>query len=469
MPPKPLQYRRALERLGPIWRRSLGVIAASLCLVLAVGYLLYSLMLFWLKNEMILAAVEATREDTAAMARELAQWIDPSRLATTPSPLLHQLTDPAFTWLLDRHEEVLAVLMIDKHERVLEYKFGARVEQAAPNFLHRTSFPHPIEESDANTLVDIFRQQFPGLRSLSIEFRDRENGQVTGHLWVLVDESVPIEFLERVSARMPAPVTLALLAVGAALGLGGVLIVRQRHSAQDERRQRDEAEELAYVGTLAAGLAHEIGNPLNALTMQLEMLEEDAAQGSSDLITQRIQRIRGGLGGVDRTVREFLSYASPGQQSPRMVELSPFIESLCREFESGHAETPLQLERIVAPGLAAWCDPHALRQILGNLLSNGLRAQHQRQMTTNLRVEAARRAGAVEVLVDDGGPGVPEAIRDEIFHCFFTTRSDGTGLGLAIARRLAEMNGGALELDVPRAPLGGARFRLRMPDRPRER
>jgi signal transduction histidine kinase len=165
-------------------------------------------------------------------------------------------------------------------------------------------------------------------------------------------------------------------------------------------------------------------------------------------------------------VHDFLTYATPGKQQPQMIELSRAIGSLCSEISQHTTEPQIEIECLAAPGLLAWCDSHALRQIMGNLISNALRVQKKRPGAGKLRIEAARSGPWVDITVEDAGPGVPAEQRERIFDCFFTTQSEGTGLGLPIARRLSEMNGGTLTLQPEASPLGGARFRLRLSSRP---
>jgi two-component system sensor histidine kinase HydH len=256
-----------------------------------------------------------------------------------------------------------------------------------------------------------------------------------------------------------APVTLLIV-------LAFLIIRRQRRQARLLITQRNKAEQLAYVGTLAAGLAHEIRNPINALAMQLELLEEDMADSVQQKMVPRLTRIRTGLAGVERTVHDFLTFATPDRQKPKLVELDSLTGALCTRFIEGREQEHIEIQRLIPPGLEAWCDPHGLRQILDNLISNGLRAQRGRPGPPVLRIEASRNGPWVEVLVDDAGPGVPPELREKIFDCFFTTLPEGTGLGLPIARRLAEMNRGELSLDPKPSPLGGCRFRLQLSARP---
>ncbi len=258
-------------------------------------------------------------------------------------------------------------------------------------------------------------------------------------------------------------------------------MLRQKRTADRLRRQRDEAERMAYVGTLASGLAHEIRNPINALAMQLEMIEEDmeeraapgfqgepgvgeisVGQPKGPSFVARLRSIRDGLSRLERSVQDFLTFARPGDQKPSTVWLYNIIHELFEETEASNPGRTLDLSHTVQPRLALWCDVHALRQIIGNLLSNAVRIQMGRNQCI-VRIEARRQNRTIVILVDDAGPGVSVQNRERIFECFFTTHPGGSGLGLAIARRLTEMNGGELKSLEGGSSLGGARFSLTLP------
>lgn len=291
-------------------------------------------------------------------------------------------------------------------------------------------------------------------------------GQGECSLYVFIDRQAPNHILERASARLASRMAVVLPVFAGLVVLALLLLTRRRSVARRRRRALDREEHLAYVGALAAGLAHEIRNPLNALSMQLEMLDEDVSDELPQRAAPRISRIRSGLAGVERTVHEFLTYAAPEQQKPYMMKLAPEVEAICRQYEEAGGPGAIHIERVVAPDLAAWCDPHALRQVLSNLLSNAVRALEGRPPPRRIRLEASRLGEAVELTLDDAGRGVPAEDRGEIFKCFYTTNSDGTGLGLAIARQLSEAIGGRLELADGPSPLGGARFTLRLRAQP---
>jgi signal transduction histidine kinase len=384
-------------------------------------------------------AAEAIQRDTPQAFRDEAS-----------SRSLEQWVEAGLEELVRAQQSVKAVMIVDQQGRV-------RLLKMAPDSGLEKSFPNPnlARWTRADDVLAMIRAASPSIEISHFALGDQQR------LDVLYDTTPPQEMILRAAKYSAGELALALLAVGGVIWI----FVRQHRATRRLREQRDQSDHLAYVGVLAAGLAHEIRNPLNALAMQLEMLEEDAEKPGGPRPSDRIQRIRSGLQGVELAVGEFLSYAAPGQQKPAMVDLADRLGAICREFSADEARG--QVECRVPQGLSAWCDVNALRQVMGNLLSNGWRAQEAcgaRQR--RLRVDASREGEWVAIGVEDAGPGVPAELRGQVFECFFTTSGDGSGLGLPIARRLAEMNGGALELAPQAGALGGARFVLRLPSRP---
>ncbi|MCL5270519.1 MAG: HAMP domain-containing histidine kinase [bacterium] len=396
----------------------------------------YSLSAVWFKRELGRASLELAQQQAAETANVINEALPQPFLADTLGTAAQFGVLTELAKLMVQNHNIVAAFVVDREGRIAVNQIRA--------------WGGALIRSRLMTYRATFGPEW----------------NPNGWLRVFIERQMPQEAVEMAAARITTRLAMVLLALVAIVWLAAAIIGRQQRLARQLRRQRDRAEQLAYVGALAAGLAHEIRNPLNALTMQLEMLEEDVLQGSGVTVKPRLQRIRTGLAGVENTVRDFLTYATPEQQKPSQVEVQSVIEPLCIEYREGVDNNELSLECSAAPGLTAWCDPHALRQILGNLMSNGLRIQDGRPGPHRLRIEAVRNGTWIEITVDDAGPGVAPQNRELIFECFYTTRSDGTGLGLSIARRLAEMNGGGLDLDEAASPMGGARFRIRLPARP---
>jgi signal transduction histidine kinase len=212
-----------------------------------------------------------------------------------------------------------------------------------------------------------------------------------------------------------------------------------RRSTADSARLRLAAEEtraLQEMNLVAAGLAHEIKNPLSVVRGTAQHLaahsgEAQEAALAADAIVQEIDR-------VSSRINELLLFAKP--RAPVLAPVS--IADLCAELAGlladELADAGLSLHATV-PNLAVWADREQLRQVLFNLLHNAIRfAPHSGVVSVQVRPAAA---GTVTLTLRDTGPGVPEAAREAVFAPYYTTAAEGSGLGLAIARRICRAHG----------------------------
>ncbi len=430
-------------------------ILARLLFFLALAGLVYSLAVLWFKIEIENQMMALVRAEVSETAGRFVRS-EPALAADGGTRLGH---------LIGSHRNIVAAMLTDADGRfaAIQVEQGAHYPQLSAFILRL--LPDLGRMSGAQVL-ELIGRDYPSLEPLRIPVT--RDGALVGWLYVFIDRELAREALEMAAGRMMANLFVILAVLAIVVLITGFVIHRQRRQAVLLRAQRDRARELAYVGTLAAGLAHEIRNPINALAMQIDMLEEDFDADARLDARRRLARIRDGLGGLEHTVRDFLTYATPDKPRPALLDLPAELEAIGREFleRLPEAERP-DLQWHAPAGLQAWCDPHALRQVVGNLLVNAVRAQ-QGEPRPRARIEAQRAGAHARVTVEDAGPGVPADTRDRLFEAFFTTKAEGTGLGLPIARRLAEMNGGALDLAPDPSPLGGARFVLTLPARPGE-
>ncbi|HLA33647.1 MAG TPA: ATP-binding protein [Rhodocyclaceae bacterium] len=217
---------------------------------------------------------------------------------------------------------------------------------------------------------------------------------------------------------------------------------------------------LAALGRLAANMAHEIRNPLAAISHAAELLAEDDV----DLLRNRLARIiHDNTRRLNRIVTDVLELGRRDRAQPEVLRWQTFIAEFMEEF-SLHDASASRRVQVVGDGLELRFDRGHLYRVLWNLLGNALR--HASAQTGAVRIEA--RSGSdpslVELHIADDGEGIDKALHSQVFEPFFTTHGAGTGLGLYIARELCEANGANLELldsalDGDGAPgLSGAHF-----------
>lgn len=235
------------------------------------------------------------------------------------------------------------------------------------------------------------------------------------------------------------------------------------HMIASLRRTRDElirSEKMASVGHLAAGMAHEIGNPLGAVVGYLELLKGDLTDPAQrDLAERSLAE----AGRIDRLVRELLDFAKPAAEVREAFDpaaLGREVLDLLRHqgvFDQRRLfdELPEQL-----PGIHM--DPHRLQQVLVNLLLN---ARDATTVGGAIRLSGAVEGEWVRLAVRDSGIGLSEEVRAHLFDPFYTTKATGRGLGLAICQRIVEDAGGRIE--VISTPGLGSEFRVWLRDEER--
>ncbi|HVT57574.1 MAG TPA: ATP-binding protein [Thermoanaerobaculia bacterium] len=215
-------------------------------------------------------------------------------------------------------------------------------------------------------------------------------------------------------------------------------------------RQAAEAERMAYVGTLAAGLAHEIRSPLNSLSLNMQMLEEEIAdQGrGAPATSKRLLAItRSEISRLERLASDFLAYARPRPLEPEEVPLVRPLERL-RDVLAGEIEKRgmrVALEDR-SGGARVRVDTAQIDQLLMNLAQNALAATEGSGRPPALALTAYRHGSTAVLELVDNGIGIEPADAGRIFDLFFSTRKGGTGLGLAIVRRIARAHGGEVRV-----------------------
>jgi PAS domain S-box-containing protein len=256
---------------------------------------------------------------------------------------------------------------------------------------------------------------------------------------------------------------------------GIVLLLRDLTEVVEMRNQVRQMEQLALLGEMAAGLAHEVRNPLAGIKATAQLLEEDEA--FPELQRETLRRLIAEVDKANYRIREFLKFARPTRPKPDFHNISEMINSarnlLEAKFKWHKVSFNVEIPSVVAP---VFVDKNQIEQVLINLFLNALDAMPN---GGQLSVKARRRAISagkrnrkpggllqqyqtyVQIDVQDTGVGIPKDLQGQIFQPFFTTKEEGVGLGLAICNRLVKENGG--KIDVSSTPGKGTTFSLILP------
>ncbi len=256
--------------------------------------------------------------------------------------------------------------------------------------------------------------------------------------------------------------------VGRAGSQGGVIeavvaIGQDQSKIEALQHQVSRAERLATLGELAAGVVHELNNPLTSITVYAEYLVRKLeSQGQDTADVEKLRRIGASAQRILRFSRDLVQYARPSGRDLESVDLASVVRqsvSICEHLvERGGIDLGIEVDPEL-PVIQAVSGQ--LEQVLINLITNAVHAVESGGKVT----VRAQTSGPASVLIEvaDSGPGVPEDDRQKIFEPFFTTKPDGkgTGLGLPIVRNIIDQHGG--EITVSRSDLGGASFRVVLP------
>lgn len=241
---------------------------------------------------------------------------------------------------------------------------------------------------------------------------------------------------------------------------------RQRLESARLQAERllERQEKLAVLGTLTAGIAHEIRNPLTSLKARLYTLEKHlstvpAARKDTEIINAEISRL-------ERIVQDALNFARPADPRLHTLDVDDLFSEIHDLMSNSLENQSVHLVVEANPSICVRADRDHLKQVLVNLVRNatdaidgpGTVTLRARLLRTTLRDQ---EADAVALDVSDTGMGIPPEIEKRLFDPFFSTKETGTGLGLSIAARLVEKNGGRLEYQSP--PGQGTTFSVVLP------
>jgi len=224
---------------------------------------------------------------------------------------------------------------------------------------------------------------------------------------------------------------------------------------------------MASLGRVAAGIAHEIRNPLTGINSYLFTLEDLASQDSIapenlKLVRQITSQIQVGSNRIESVIKRVLDFSRPNRPKMEMIAINDAVQEAITLSAVTIRKMGITLEQSLQADMPlCYGDTHLIGQVVLNLLNNAAKAAEKNEGEKRIRVASYTRKSRLFVSVADSGPGIPKAMEEKVFDPFFTTSSDGSGIGLSISQRIVTDHGGTIT--IRRSALGGAEFIIDLP------
>ena len=224
---------------------------------------------------------------------------------------------------------------------------------------------------------------------------------------------------------------------------------------------------MLSLGRVAAGIAHEIRNPLTGINTYLYTIE-DLCQSDRlepqdmEVIRQILTQIQVASNKIESVIKRVMDFSKPG--APKMVrtDINESLQEAINLSSVTLRKKGIKFELSLAPDLPrCYADPHLIEQVVLNLITNAAKAMEKGNGDRIVEIRSSAKNNTLSIQVADSGPGVPDDLAEKIFDPFFTTSEEGSGIGLNIAQRIVADHNGSISLDSSR--WGGAEFRIELP------
>ncbi|MEE4265356.1 MAG: ATP-binding protein [Desulfobacteraceae bacterium] len=235
--------------------------------------------------------------------------------------------------------------------------------------------------------------------------------------------------------------------------------------AKELERLLARQDKMASLGRVAAGIAHEIRNPLSGINIYLNTLKKLHHQkGSEEKVQQILAQIQSASHKIESVIRRVMDFAKPGEPRLALIDLNQPIAEALNLSAVTMRKSGVELERALSEGLPPCKADAALIEAMAlNILNNAAEAMKQMETGKKIVVTSNMEDNSIIITISDSGPGIAPDVKDKIFDPYFTTKSDGTGIGLSLSHRIVTDHGGLLT--VADSDLGGAEFRIEIPIR----
>lgn len=222
-------------------------------------------------------------------------------------------------------------------------------------------------------------------------------------------------------------------------------------------------DKMASLGRVAAGIAHEIRNPLSGINIYLNTLERIYTKaGGTEKIDQILAQLKSASRKIESVIKRVMDFSKPSNPRFILSDMNKPVEAAIDLSSATLRKSAIHIEKQLAKELpACYLDPHLIEEVILNLINNAAEAMSHMTAGKSIKITSRQQKDSICVAISDSGPGISDALRDKIFDPYFTTKGGGTGIGLNLCQRVVIDHGGTL--NVTTSDSGGAQFTIEIP------
>jgi PAS domain S-box-containing protein len=222
-------------------------------------------------------------------------------------------------------------------------------------------------------------------------------------------------------------------------------------------------DKMSALGRVAAGIAHEIRNPLSGINIYLNTLERIYDKKESlEKVKEILRKIQSASIKIEAVIKRVMDFSKPSEPKFVLTNINKPIKEALNLSEVALRKGGIKLEKALASDLPlCQADPNLIEQVILNLINNATEAMQDMEKGKKIEITSSIEKDCILITVSDSGPGVPLDMKDQLFDPFYSTKKNGTGIGLSISNRIVTDHGGSM--DISKSRWGGAEFKIELP------
>lgn len=412
------------------------VILLELCVVIVSAYYLNKM-----KNGLVTEALQFAEKQ----GREIADYISKESNITHLSEFKDKSAISSYIKILLRENDAIVyALVVDEKGNV--YTQDASQKEGLKNITtSKGKFSTTLPKNPSSKLQLSVEQGTSAVHTIRLPIK--KNNEMLGELLFNVSKESLEKRLSATSNRISEEIAALIIIITIITLVAFFLLTRIFRHHLEIIKRTEQMDRMGYIGTLAAGLVHEIRNPLNAMNVNFQLIKEEIEQpieDSSQRTNTLVNKLQGEIQSLNKLLTNFLSFAVPTSSQKTTFKVIDLLDETVDFFSAEFTKRNVVIHKehndndTILHG-----DRNALRQVLFNIIINAIQAMEKKEKILTFHIEKSNTSSVI-LSISDNGTGIQKSKIGKIFDIFYTTKPGGSGFGLAIAKRIVNDHKGKI-------------------------